>query len=76
MSKIGFQHGTQAKTQVLRTRAFYADLFKQSAGMEWPQVQQLALKFEPTIREKWPAYLEEMAGTRLLSSTRPPAWTH
>ncbi|KAK5702159.1 hypothetical protein LTR17_022586 [Elasticomyces elasticus] len=30
--------------------------------MEWPKVQELAMTFEPVMRRKWPAYLEEMNG--------------
>jgi len=41
---------------------FYAGLFQSSAKMEWPKVQELAMSFEPVLRRKWPAYLEEMNG--------------
>ncbi|KAK3633661.1 hypothetical protein LTR56_015727 [Elasticomyces elasticus] len=41
---------------------FYAGLFKDTAKMEWPKVQDLAMTFEPVMRRKWPAYLEEMNG--------------
>jgi isopenicillin-N N-acyltransferase-like protein len=41
---------------------FYADLFQREAHLDWYKVQDLAMKFEPVIRDKWPAYLEEMRG--------------
>jgi len=41
---------------------FYAGLFKETAKMDWPKVQDLAMTFEPVMRRKWPAYLEEMNG--------------
>ncbi len=30
--------------------------------MDWPKVQDLAMTFEPVMRRKWPAYLEEIGG--------------
>jgi len=30
--------------------------------MDWPKVQDLAMTFEPVMRRKWPAYLEEISG--------------
>lgn len=31
--------------------------------MNWSQVREIAMTFEPVLREKWPQYLEEMKGT-------------
>jgi isopenicillin-N N-acyltransferase like protein len=41
--------------------SFYAGLFAKTAKLDWPKVQELALTFEPVMRRKWPAYLEEMS---------------
>lgn len=38
-------------------------MFQRTAQMGWPQVRELASEFEPVLREKWPAYLEEIEGT-------------
>ena len=65
-SQIGLKHGQEAKVQVSRSMHFYAGLFQQSAQMEWPKVQELALSFEPVMRRKWPAYLEEINGRHAL----------
>lgn len=60
--QIGLQHGQEARVQISRTIMFYADLFKTTAHVTWEQVQALAMKFEPVIREKWPDYLAEIRG--------------
>lgn len=60
--QIGLQHGSAARRQISRCIAFYASLFRQSAGKSWDQVRELAMAFEPSIAKKWPAYLEEMKG--------------
>ncbi|KAK5116714.1 hypothetical protein LTR62_007388 [Meristemomyces frigidus] len=60
--EIGLKHGTEAKVQIARCIDFYAELFKQNAKMQWPSVRDLAMEFEPIMRKKWPAYLEEMGG--------------
>ena len=59
---IGLRHGQEATVQVGRCMEFYAGLFQDMANMTWPKVQQLAMTFEPVMRRKWPAYLEEMTG--------------
>lgn len=48
--------------QVARSMEFYAGLFQETAKMSWPKVQDLAMTFEPVMRRKWPAYLEEING--------------
>ena len=60
--KIGFQHGREAKVRVSRTLDFYAGMFKETSLMDWNQVQELAMTYEPVMRRKWPYYLEEMKG--------------
>lgn len=60
--KIGIQHGEAAKLQISRCIEFYAGLFQKNCKQTWPQVQQLASKFEQQAKEKWPAYHEEMRG--------------
>jgi isopenicillin-N N-acyltransferase-like protein len=37
-------------------------LFLKNCKTTWPQVQQLALKYEQQAKDKWPAYHEEMQG--------------
>ncbi|KZV96625.1 AAT-domain-containing protein [Exidia glandulosa HHB12029] len=60
--EIGHTHGTAARAQVEGSIAFYADFFKETAKLDWPRVRATAVEFEPVIRHKWPAYLEEMRG--------------
>jgi len=60
--QIGFQHGQAAKLQIGRCIKFYAALFLKNCKTTWPEVQQLASKFEQQAKEKWPAYHEEMKG--------------
>ncbi|KAK7715954.1 hypothetical protein SLS57_006705 [Botryosphaeria dothidea] len=62
MLQIGHTHGTKARSQIEGSIAFYAGLFKETAKLDWPRVRTTALEFEPVIRRKWPAYLEEMRG--------------
>ncbi|KAI7562004.1 hypothetical protein KC343_g8394, partial [Hortaea werneckii] len=59
---IGHKHGREAKHQVAGTIAFYAHMFQETSHMSWAKVQELALSFEPVLRRKWPAYLEEISG--------------
>ncbi|KAK4496273.1 hypothetical protein PRZ48_012253 [Zasmidium cellare] len=60
--EIGFQHGKNAKELIHGSISFYTWKFQDTAKLSWPQVQQLALEFEPIMRRKWPDYLEEMTG--------------
>ncbi|KAK0662682.1 Acyl-coenzyme A:6-aminopenicillanic-acid-acyltransferase 40 kDa form [Lasiodiplodia hormozganensis] len=62
MLQIGRTHGTLARTQIEGSIAFYATLFQETAKLDWARVRSTALEFEPVIRRKWPAYLEEMRG--------------
>ncbi|RFU27348.1 hypothetical protein B7463_g9006, partial [Scytalidium lignicola] len=59
---IGFQHGIQGAPLVISNRAFYKSFFSSKASMEWPAVQQTALKFLPILIRDWPHYVEEMQG--------------
>ncbi|KAF2765745.1 peptidase C45 acyl-coenzyme A:6-aminopenicillanic acid acyl-transferas-like protein [Teratosphaeria nubilosa] len=63
--QIGLKHGQEARSQVRGTMEFYAGLFKVNAKMDWRQVQEIALSFEPVMRRKWPEYLDEMRGIAL-----------
>ena len=60
--QIGHTHGQRAREQVHRTIVFYTSLFAQTAKIPWSRVLTIASDFEPTVREKWPAYLSEMEG--------------
>lgn len=57
--------------QISRCMEFYAGMFQETAKMSWGKVQELAMTFEPVMRRKWPAYLEEMNGESALPSSRP-----
>jgi isopenicillin-N N-acyltransferase-like protein len=61
-SQIGLQHGQAASVQISRSITFYASLFLKNCAKTWPQVQDLASKFEQQAKTKWPAYHEEMRG--------------
>lgn len=41
---------------------FYAGMFEKTAKMDWAKVKDLAMAYEPIMRRKWPAYLEEING--------------
>lgn len=69
--QVGLKHGQDAKAPISRTIDFYTAKFKEDAKLDWPKVQSLAMEFEPTIRKKWPAYLEEMTGERSTWRTMP-----
>ncbi|THY67822.1 AAT-domain-containing protein [Aureobasidium pullulans] len=60
--QIGYQHGSQAASQIKGSISFYTSLFQQNVKISWPEVQKTALEFETVIRENWPEYLEEMRG--------------
>ncbi|KAK5171367.1 uncharacterized protein LTR77_004511 [Saxophila tyrrhenica] len=60
--EIGFKHGREATSQVHGTIAFYTSMFQTSSKLEWPQVRQIAMDFEPNLRRKWPRYVDEMQG--------------
>jgi hypothetical protein len=61
-SKIGFQHGKSAKTEVKGSIAFYASVFQEKSNKSWPQVRETASTFALQIKQKWPAYYQEMQG--------------
>ncbi|KZO99548.1 AAT-domain-containing protein [Calocera viscosa TUFC12733] len=60
--EIGFEHGQRAAPLVARSMTFYAGLFKQKSKMDWPQVRQTALQWQPHVHEHYPALEEEMRG--------------
>lgn len=60
--EIGLQHGTDAKSKVHGSIDFYSKFFGETAGFDWSRAQSTALQFEPTISQKWPAYLSEIQG--------------
>ena len=63
--QIGFNHGQQARTEVQRALNFYEKLFKETAGLSWPEVCHTAENFGPTLQAEWPQYCEEMKGKLL-----------
>ena len=56
------KHGKEAKIEIERGLRFYGNLFKETAKLSWPDVCDVAAKFEPLLKEKWPSYVEEMRG--------------
>jgi len=60
--EIGQQHGKAAKVEICRGLAFYAELFEKTARLSWPEVCDVALKFETLLRNDWRNYREEMQG--------------
>jgi len=60
--EIGLQHGKEAKQQVASTIDFYAGMFQETAKLDWEKVKGVAMTYEPTIRQRWPHYLEEIQG--------------
>lgn len=63
--QIGFNHGQQAIIEVQRALIFYEKLFKETAGLSWPEVCHTAETFGPTLQAEWPQYCEEMKGKLL-----------
>jgi isopenicillin-N N-acyltransferase like protein len=37
-------------------------MFAKTSKMEWDRVREVAMTFEPVLKQKWPEYLEEMRG--------------
>ena len=60
--EIGRLHGQQARDLIQNSIANYRFLFKDSVGLEWPQVQRLARKYINPINAYDPELLEEMEG--------------
>jgi isopenicillin-N N-acyltransferase-like protein len=56
------KHGKEAKTEVERGLRFYSKLFEETAKLSWPDVCDVATRFEPPLRQRWPNYVEEMKG--------------
>lgn len=60
--QIGFAHGTQARSKVAGSLAFYERLFSLRCSKSWPEVQSIASTFLPLIRSSFPSLLDEMSG--------------
>jgi hypothetical protein len=60
--QIGYEHGSKAAKEVAGTVNFYADLFKETAKIDWPAVRTIASQFEGNIKSKWPDYYSELQG--------------
>jgi hypothetical protein len=60
--EVGFRHGEAAKLPIGRSIIFYQRLFKSKCKMDWEEVQQFALKYQPYLQENWPQYVSEMEG--------------
>lgn len=56
------KHGTLAKQQVHGSLNFYKGYFKNTAGLEWQQVSEIAKGFLDRLETKWPEFIEEMQG--------------
>ncbi len=63
--QIGLKHGQEAKTEIQRALVFYEQLFKETAGLSWPEVCDTAAKFEPKLQAEWPQHCEEIKGKLL-----------
>lgn len=62
LSQIGHTHGSQARLQVSRTIAFYTGMFQDVAKLDWDHVRNVAMEYEPVLKQKWPRYLDEIQG--------------
>ncbi|KAJ4328099.1 hypothetical protein N0V84_001467 [Fusarium piperis] len=60
--EIGFQHGQQAKDQVLGSLTYYGALFESTCGLDWPSVREEATRYLDTLERLCPEYLEEIRG--------------
>jgi isopenicillin-N N-acyltransferase-like protein len=60
--EVGFQYGSAAKLPITRSILFYQELFQSKCKMDWAEVQQFSLKYQPYLQENWPQYVSEMEG--------------
>lgn len=60
--KVGHDHGLAAKAHIERALKFYEDLFQEKSKMDWNQVKEFALKYQPFLESNWPNYVSEMRG--------------
>jgi isopenicillin-N N-acyltransferase-like protein len=60
--EVGYHHGSKGKLQISRSITFYKNLFQSKCGMDWEEVNQFAIKYEPYLQQHWPQYIEEMQG--------------
>lgn len=58
----GRQYGEQARAQIERSIAYYAEGFERSAGLDWARVQELVPRWNPLIEAYLPGILDEVAG--------------
>lgn len=70
--KIGYTHGKESKDEIARGITFYAALFVQKSGLDWPQVQAQASEFAEAILAKWPRYHEELKGRYSIPARETP----
>ncbi|EKD05373.1 isopenicillin N acyltransferase [Trichosporon asahii var. asahii CBS 8904] len=57
-----YEHGTQAKSRVHGTLAFYQAFFRETAKLPWDAVETKAAEWLPLLRESYPEILEELEG--------------
>jgi len=61
--QIGVAHGKAAKTHIVRTLKFYQKKFRETAGLSWPEVEQVAMEFLPLlIPRRWHSFYGELQG--------------
>ncbi len=59
---VGYQHGAIAKLEIGRSITFYNKIFQAKCKMNWEEVKEFALKYNPYLQQHWPQYVEEMQG--------------
>ncbi|KAI0025943.1 acyl-coenzyme A:6-aminopenicillanic acid acyl-transferase-domain-containing protein [Xylariomycetidae sp. FL0641] len=60
--EIGEAHGRLAKEKIHGSIAFYADLFRQTCDLSWPQVAHEASRYVEPLTQLTPRYVEEIRG--------------
>lgn len=58
----GRQYGELAGDRVRRSAEAYCLVFSEMAGLEWPEVQEMATQYVAAIEAFEPRYIQEMAG--------------
>jgi isopenicillin-N N-acyltransferase like protein len=56
------QHGQSATEEVKGSIAFYENFFRKQSKLSWPEVTEVAKKFQPSLQQKCPNFVEEMKG--------------
>ena len=72
--EIGLTHGKEVKVEVKRSLDFYERLFLETAALTWSEVCDVAMKFEPLLRENWDIFCEEMEGKPICYSNFLVRW--